>query len=300
MRQPIVVAGLLVWSGATLLLGELRVVRRPSLSARLRPYGRQSAERPAAIIDLSSWRDVVGPLCRSFGARVARVFGVSEDVSARLDRLHSALDATTFRVRQLGWATAALTAGALVVAFAQPPPPVALLVLVGAPLLAFLVVEQSLINESARWQRRVFLELPVITEQLAMLITAGYSLGAALQRVSERGDGVCATDLRRVCGRVRQGLTEVDALREWSARARVPALDRIVPVLALHEDTGDLGRLMAEEARAIRSAVHRDLVETMERRAQQVWVPVTVATLVPGVIFLAVPFTEALRVFSGS
>jgi tight adherence protein C len=300
MRQPVLVAGLLVWLGATLLLGQLRIVRRPSLTERLRPYGPQSAERPASIVDLSSWRDVVGPLSRTFGSRLARTFGVSEDVGARLDRLHSDVDVTTFRVRQLGWSTAALAAGALAVALVRPPSPLALLLLAGAPLLGFLVVEQRLISASGRWQRRVFLELPVITEQLAMLITAGYSLGAALQRVAERGDGVCATDLRRVCGRVRQGLTEVDALREWAARAKVPALDRIVPVLALHEDTGDLGRLMSEEARAIRAAVHRDMVETMERRGQQVWVPVTVATLVPGVIFLAVPFTEALKVFSGS
>jgi hypothetical protein len=38
----------------------------------------------------------------------------------------------------------------------------------------------------------------------------------------------------------------------------------------------------------------------MERRAQTVWVPVTVAALVPGVLFLAIPFVEALRLFSAS
>ena len=38
----------------------------------------------------------------------------------------------------------------------------------------------------------------------------------------------------------------------------------------------------------------------LERRAQQVWVPVTVATLVPGVIFLAVPFLAALKLFSNA
>ena len=38
----------------------------------------------------------------------------------------------------------------------------------------------------------------------------------------------------------------------------------------------------------------------MERRGQQVWVPVTVATLLPGVIFLAIPFIEALKAFSAS
>jgi hypothetical protein len=40
------------------------------------------------------------------------------------------------------------------------------------------------------------------------------------------------------------------------------------------------------------------LIETVERRGQQVWIPVTVAALVPGVLFMAVPFIEALRLFS--
>jgi hypothetical protein len=31
-----------------------------------------------------------------------------------------------------------------------------------------------------------------------------------------------------------------------------------------------------------------------------VWIPVTVAALVPGVLFLAVPFVDALRLFGGS
>jgi hypothetical protein len=46
--------------------------------------------------------------------------------------------------------------------------------------------------------------------------------------------------------------------------------------------------------------VQRELIEQIERRAQQVWIPVTVATLVPGAVLLAVPFIEALRLFSSS
>jgi tight adherence protein C len=99
---------------------------------------------------------------------------------------------------------------------------------------------------------------------------------------------------------VRQGLTEVEALREWADVADVDALRRLVGVLALNRQAGDLGRLIGDEARAIRRDVHRELIETIERRGQQVWVPVTVAALVPGVIFLAVPFVEALRLFSTS
>jgi Flp pilus assembly protein TadB len=133
-----------------------------------------------------------------------------------------------------------------------------------------------------------------------MLLSSGYSLGAALNRLAARGEGASAADLQRVVGRIRQGLTEVEAVREWAAVARVPALDRLVPVVALNREAADLGRLISEEARSIRKDVQRELVETMERRGQQVWIPVTVATLIPGVIFLAIPFVEALRLFSGS
>jgi len=139
-----------------------------------------------------------------------------------------------------------------------------------------------------------------VSEQLAMLVSAGFSLGASLNRLATRGQGVCAEDLRRVTGRVRQGLSEGEALREWVAVARVPALDRLIPVLALDREASDLGRLITGEARAIRRDVQREVIETMERRSQQVWVPVTVATLVPGVVFMAIPFIEALRLFSGS
>ena len=100
--------------------------------------------------------------------------------------------------------------------------------------------------------------------------------------------------------RVRQGLSETEALREWAAVADVDGVDRLVHVLALNREASDLGRLISEEARSIRRDVQRELVETIERRGQQVWIPVTVATLLPGVVFLAVPFLDALSLFSGS
>jgi Flp pilus assembly protein TadB len=180
----------------------------------------------------------------------------------------------------------------------RPPGPVTLLVIVGLPLLAFLLVEQELARRSDRWQQRLFLELPVVSEQLGMLLSAGYSLGASLARLSQRSDGAVARDLRRVVGRTRQGVDERRALTEWAAVASVPAVDRLVAVLALNREAADLGGLITEESRAVRAEVHRELIETIEKHAQQVWIPVTVATLVPGVLFLAVPFIEAMRLFT--
>ena len=295
-------SGLALWAGATLLLSRLRWFSRVPLAERLRPYvpGGMAAPRRSGMLSVESFREVVGPLSRAVGERVARLFGVGEELAVRLARIHSPLDVTTFRVRQLGRSTAALGAGALAVLALRPPPPVALLFLLGLPLLAFLLLEQHIASASRAWQRRLVLELPVVSEQLAMLLSAGYSLGAAVNRLAGRGNGACASDLARVAGRVRQGLSEVEALREWADLAAVPALSRLVPVLALNREASDLGRLVSEEARAIRRDVQRELVATMERRGQEVWIPVTVATLVPGVIFLAIPFIEALRLFGGS
>lgn len=295
-------SGLALWAGATLLLGRLRWFLRPSLGDRLRPYapGAASVGRPLAPFSLDSVRDVLEPACRLIGERVSRWLGVPEDVAVRLERIHSPLDPTAFRVRQLGWSLGGLGLGAAAATVMRPEPVAGLLLVLSGPLLAFLVVEQRLASASAAWKRAVFAELPVVAEQLAMLLSAGYSLGAALNRLAHRGQGHVAHDLARVMGRVRQGLTEVQALREWAALADVKALDRLVPVLALNREASDLGRLVSEEARAIRRDAHRALIETIERRGQQVWIPVTVAALVPGAIFLAVPFVDALRLFSQS
>jgi tight adherence protein C len=298
----LVLAGVALWGAATLALAGRPWFSRGTLAERVRPYLAGGPVRPAPARDpfsLGSFRDVVGPLAQGAGGRLAQLVGVREDLSVRLERVHWPLDATGFRLRQLGWCALGAGAGVALDLAARLPLPAGLLLVVGSPLLAFLLQEHRLAQASAAWQRRLFLELPVVAEQLALLLSAGYSLGAALNRLAARGRGACATDLARVCARIRHGLTEMDAVREWAAVAKVDALDRLVPLLAMHTEAADVGRLVSDEARAIRRDVQRSLVATMERRGQQVWVPVTVAALVPGMIFLAVPFVEALRLFAG-
>jgi tight adherence protein C len=302
MSRLVVVSALGLWAGATLVLARLRWFSRPPLVERLRPYAPSGAtERSrSGLLSVESFADVVGPLSLSLGQSMARLFGVGEELAVRLRRVHSQLDVTAFRVRQVGWATAGFGVGALASVGLGVPGPAGLLLVLGAPLLAFLAVEQRLATQSVAWQERLFGELPVVSEQLAMLLSAGYSLGSALNRLAARGHGACGRDLRVVMGRVRQGMDALAALREWAQVAAVPALDRLVAVLALEGETSDLGRLISDEARAIRGDRQRRLVETMDKRSQQVWIPVTVATLIPGVIFLAIPFIQALRLFSGS
>ncbi|MDH3754937.1 MAG: type II secretion system F family protein [Acidimicrobiia bacterium] len=300
MSRLTVFAGLALWIGLVLLLSELRWFSRRPLTERLRAYSSSVGTRQSrsGLLSVESFREVAAPLSRSIGSTAARMFGVSEELSVRLRRIHSPLDVTAFRTRQVGISLAVAGVSTLFAVAVQPQVVVALLMIIGGPILAFLVQEQQVASQSDRRQRRLFLELPVIAEQLGMLLSAGYSLGSALQRISTRGSGVVAEDLRIVGSRIRQGLSEEQALKEWAELADVDALDRLVSVLALNREAGDLGRLIHEEARSIRREVHRELLATIERRGQQVWIPVTVATLIPGVMFIAVPFIEALRLFT--
>lgn len=302
MTRLEVLAALALFAGATLVLSRVRWFSRRPLVNRLRPYtpGGLGVEGRQDLLSVDSFREVVAPLSQGLGSGVARMFGISEELDVKLRRVHAPIDAGQFRSRQVGYALVALLVAVLVALAVGLGPTAGFLLALFAPLLTFLVLEQRVVSASETRQERLFRELPVVAEQLGMLLAAGYSLGAAMHRVAERGNGVIAEDLQRVLVRMSQGLTELQALREWAELADVEALDRLVSVLALNREAGDLGSLIGDEARAIRREAHRELLETIERRDQQVWIPVTVAALVPGTILIAVPFIQAMRIFSGT
>lgn len=298
----VLVAGLLVWAGATLLLSNWGRLARPGLADRLAPFHAGATGAPDRTPQASragpanAWWDLIG----ATGDRLAALFGVREGAGRRLARIHSASTAMAFRRRQ-GLATlVSALAGAVVSAVAGAGPALGAFVVVGAGLMTFLIMEQGLTARSDRWRRSTEAEIPVVAEQLAMLLGSGSSLGAALNRLAARGRGCVAADLELVANRVAQGLSEREALAEWADRAGVEAVTRLVGVLTLHSEAADLGRLVTAEARRSRRDLHRLTLEQIERRGQQVWIPVTVATLVPGAILLAVPFLAALRMFGGT
>lgn len=288
---------LILWAGAALVLTASTWPARPVGDARITRHLPGSHLGPAprrAGDSLRTWQ----PMAEAVGDRLAHLLGVDDDLAVRLERAHDHRGRAAVRRRHVAVAALALLVAATsVTAVAAPLAPATVLV-VTAPALAFWTQEQRCTARARAWQRRVFLELPAAAEQLGLLLGAGYSLGTAIGRLGGRGDGAVAHDLRRVAQRIRHGLDEHDALAEWARIAQVPAVDRLVQVLALDRQTGDLGRLIAEEARSVRLEVHREVLAEVRRRSQQVWVPVTVAALLPGAIFLAVPFLRALDVYA--
>lgn len=289
----------LLAAGSGLLLSRSRWFRRAPLHARIRPYA--PARTSGQVSGPPSQRGgVLVPLVVAAGDRLAAAAGVRGSVEVRLRRAGAPTDPARFRVRQFGLALVVML-GALAVAMSlHLSAALWLLVVLGAPVLATLAGEQLLDRRIADRRSEVVAALPVTAEQLALLIGAGYSLRSALTRLSTRASGAVSEDLGGVVRRIRQGLTEADALKEWAALMDVPQVERLVGVLALHREAGDLAALISQETSAIRAEAHRELIESIERRSQLVWVPVTVATLIPGLVLLAVPFVAAMSRVTGS
>lgn len=299
-RSADMALALAIGTGATLILGASPWFRRAPTMTRLGPYlpdGIRPAGRRRGNIGL---RETLQPVLEWSGSMLNRVLGVVTDLPLRIHRAGIGVDPYVFRLRQMALGVLALIAAAFMWVIMPVPPMLGAAGVVALPSASVLIVEQWLNHRIERRSERLRTELPVVIEQLGMLISAGFSLTSAVSHIAARGSGVVASDFGVVTTDIRRGVPPTEAFGEWSRTSGVTAVDRVVAVLALNSEASDLGALISAEARSIRAAAHRDLLEVIEKRAQLVWIPVTVATLVPGLIFLAVPFYAAMSKVTGT
>lgn len=294
--------GLVFGMGVALLLSHLRWFSRIGLASRIQPFLTTQQHRGHVLgryqqidIRLIFLRWLTGA-----SDNIARLLGIDERLEDRLLRAGSTDSAQTFRLRQISYAGGAFGIALLLCLAAKAQIAIASLFVTLAASLTFLILEQSVSQQISRNRERLFLELPVVAEQLATLLGAGYSLGAAIRRCAQRNSGMSGQALRRVTERTQQGVPINQALQEWAVLMQIAELHQLVAILSLNDDTTELARLISSHARNLRTEAQRRRIEMIESRGQQVWVPVTVATLVPGVIFILVPFLQALRLLSGS
>lgn len=284
-------------AGVTLLFGSLPRFQHRRIVDRLGSYApaRSGETRPVHALRVGSVLATLRSLVDILGERLATITAERDGLAGLLERVGSNDTPGTIRSRQVLWGIGGLLFGAAAATLLGVSGPLAAILVAAPAAVAVLSCEHRVREESRLWQQRLADELPVVAEQLGMLLGSGYSLGGAMQRIAQRGRGVAAAGLADVLTRVRHGVGEIDALREWAARAQVPSLDHLVSVLALNWEANDLSSLISADARAMRREAQRRRLEQIERRSQQVWIPVTVATLLPGVIFMAVPFVDAMR-----
>lgn len=226
--------------------------------------------------------------------RVAMLANADSELAARLSQAGVCRSPFEFRARQVGGGAAALAASGAALSAIGVRPLLALAAALGAAASTYGTLEHRLGKSIASRRAQIIEELPIVAEQIGMLLASGMSLTSALDAAARRGHGICAEGLERVGARVAGGTTVEVALAEWADDAGSAEIRRFVGVLTLHEDATDVAALVSDDARSSRMEAHRRLIAHIERRSEQVWIPVTVAALVPGCVLLAIPFSDAL------
>lgn len=275
----------------------------PSLSRRIAPYLRDIAD-PQGITPISAMRVLDGEMLRgALQARMTALAGGSASIERRLHQAGWAMDAATFRGRQLAWTIVGVTlGGAAVVA----------LVLVGrgsgavallpplAGVVAAVACDARLTHAARARIGRIQEELPTVLEFLALCLSAGEGILDSLRRVSDVGAGELTAELRGVVLSVGTGSSLPDALNRFSSRLEIPALSRSVDQLVAAIDRGaPLAHVLHSQALDAREDAKRGLIERAGRKEIYMLIPLVFLILPLSVLFAVFPGIFMLRLGIG-
>jgi Flp pilus assembly protein TadB len=152
-----------------------------------------------------------------------------------------------------------------------------------------------------RRERRYRLELPVITDAIAMQIVSGESVGTSLERIVAGTDGEVPDALERVLGRTRSGSSIPSALLAEAGQAPHPDGRRLLESLAhAHTHGGRLGDSLTDLSTDFRAGIERDLTSEGGRRAVAAHGPVLALMIPTALLFLLYPTLLGLRALAGS
>jgi tight adherence protein C len=250
----LLLAGVAAGGAVFLVVGELYRARleRAEALRRVRLYRRPVEEAPAEPRTLGLRPVVPAPLRRAF----LRLTGRSEELlAARLlaAGLGGRLSAAGYVTLELV-ASALLGAGGLLAGLHGGRPVAVAVVLAAALAGAGLALPHALVNARRRRRvERIRIELPDALDLLAVSVSAGLGLDAAISKLAESMRGPLAEELAVVLTETRIGESRARALRRLADRLDTPEVTALVRALVQGEQLGvslvDTLRTQAEEAR---------------------------------------------------
>ena len=143
-----------------------------------------------------------------------------------------------------------------------------------------LAVPWLVLNSRATRRRdAITAELPDMVDLLTVSIEAGLALEAALSRVSERGDGPLAQEVRRMLSEIALGRQRRDALRALGERTQVAAVATFVNSLIQADQSGmELGPVLRAQSDQVR--------QRRRQRAEEAAMKAPIKMLFPLILFI--------------
>lgn len=290
MSSAEVFVALTLAAGLWLLGGAWRR-RKERLYVRLHPYLKEPQKRgnPGVF----NW---FSRLLRPF---LERLGSTSDSVATRLNQVGLPPNVEHFRLWQFVCALASAGLATALAAVVSTWRPIGLFSWLLFVLVAFCAGPLALDRWLTYWVKR---EEQVIAQQvadtaqlLALSISAGESIPAALARVARVCGPELARQLQQVLDAVDSGVAQSRALAALSQRTHSLQLARLLDTLIIASDRGaPLATVLREQARDLRDEARRSLLEAGGRREIAMMVPVVFVILPITILFALYPGLVAL------
>ena len=221
-------------------------------------------------------------------------------VTDRLDALSSKTTLERFRLQQFLAGIAGVTAMTLVTFAIAAARPVSILQWIVMMLIGFvagaMVFDRILTVRVNAISRKVSSQVADAAELLALSVSAGESVPAALRRVQQIVGPELATQLGATLEDIDNGASVTRALGKLRRTTRSPQLGRLLDTLVASMERGaPLATTLREQARDLRDEARRALMESGGKREGAMLFPVVFIILPVTVVFALYPGLVALR-----
>ncbi|MDK7142398.1 type II secretion system F family protein [Gleimia europaea] len=280
-----------ILTGCMFSLGVLMTVRavaasRERLVVRVLASGRDDRRARPKL----GW---ISPLWEKLGSTAV-------SVTDRLDALSSKTTLERFRLQQFLAGIAGVTAMTLVTFGVAAVRPVSILQWIVMMLIGFvagaMVFDRILTVRVNAISRKVSSQVADAAELLALSVSAGESVPAALRRVQQIVGPELATQLGATLEDIDNGASVTRALGKLRRTTRSPQLGRLLDTLVASMERGaPLATTLREQARDLRDEARRALMESGGKREVAMLFPVVFIILPVTVVFALYPGLVALR-----
>lgn len=173
----------------------------------------------------------------------------------------------------------------------------AALLLGGGSGYLFSQITKQAFQRSAEKRRNRSLDFAIasVLEQVHLKVMNGNSLKAALTAAEDPGN----RDVRYLLNMLKSGLDLPQAGTFWINDFDNPTKRRVVDILTSNATAAETLALVEALIEHLRNEQKFALIGEIERRNQLVWIPVTLAVLLPGMIFIAIPLEATLKALLG-
>lgn len=157
----------------------------------------------------------------------------------------------------------------------------------------------SKIRKELRQRVEIEANLPLEIEKLALYLGSGLSLNSSFYRLAKTSSTETRAVFIFIAQGLQSGLPVGEVLNECYLRFPTDSIRRITNLLAGGASGGDLVRVTRDEAANQRGVRHLNALAKMEKVTQSVWIPITIAALLPGIAIVFIPFFSILTSLKG-